>query len=122
MKNLIQKLKAKLQKTETKIMVAAGALGANVGLAYCEDKDVNAMAQSVMNLIFNGIMYVGIGLTAFGLIQLVRCVMAVSGGDNLQPGQLGKAIGLTVGGIVCICMKVLIKTITGTDVGGVTLT
>jgi hypothetical protein len=121
MKNLIQKMKAKLQRAETKVMVAAGALGANVGVAYC-DKDINTMAQGVMNLIFNGIMYVGIGLTAFGLIQLVRCVMAVAGGDQLQPGQLGKAIGLTIGGIVCICMKVLIKTITGTDVGGVTLT
>ena len=120
MKNFIQKLKEKMNKAENKALAVIGGAAAGTGVGYC--KNVNQMGQQVMSLIFNGIMYVGIALTAVGIIQLVRCIMAVSGGDQLQPGQLGKAVGFTIGGIVCIGLKVLITSITGVNPDNVTLT
>lgn len=120
MKNFIQKMKEKMNKAENKALAIVSGVAASTGVGYC--KDVNAMSQKVMSLIFNGIMYVGIALTAVGIIQIVRCIMAVSGGDQLQPGQLGKAIGLAIGGIVCIGLKVLITSITGVNPDSITLT
>ena len=119
-KNFFRKMNAKLEKAENKAMAVVGGLGLQTGAGFCT-KGVNAMGQTVMSIIFNGILYVGLAVTVAGIIMLVRCIMAVSGGDQLQPGQLGKAIGMTIGGIICVAAGPIIKAITGVDPNGVTL-
>ena len=114
-KNLGMKAKAKIVGASAMASMAVMSV-----MGHC-DVDVNSSTQKVMKAIFNVLLFGGIAMAAVGVGMLVRTVIAMSQGDQAQPGALGKAIGLTVGGIVLAALKTIMTTVTGQDPTTITI-
>lgn len=103
MKKLFNNVKEKFNKTSVKAVAMVDATLAAIVPGYCTD--VNGQVAKVINTIFGLIQVAGIIMIALGVVQLVRCVMSLTSGDQLQPGQLGKAIGMIVAGMVAAAIQ-----------------
>lgn len=104
--NVCKKVGNWFRSVEVQAGLVAVASAAQVGIAYA---DVNDTINNVLKFVFGGVTLVGIFMAIVGVVQLVRYYMAVSGGDQAQPGQLGKAIGMLIGGIVCVFVKTILS-------------
>lgn len=104
---IFSSIKRKVNNTTTKMALGASAALAVVAPGYCTN-GVNDQAGKIINMMFNLISVAGLVLVAVGIVQLVRAIIALTGGDQLQPGQLGKALGFIVAGIVAAGLKAIL--------------
>lgn len=104
----MKKFKEMLNKANAKLIAAGSSALAIVAPGYCTGGDYNGAAANVITMVFNLITMGGIVLTAMGVVQLVRCIISLTGGDQLQPGALGKALGMIIAGIVAATLKPLL--------------
>lgn len=107
MTTLVRSVKEKMRSTEAKVAMTTGAAFATIAPAFC-DNDANSTATKIINMVFNLVSMAGLVLIIVGVVQLVRAIMAVSAGDQLQPGQIGKAIGMLVAGVVAAGLKTIL--------------
>lgn len=103
----LKSVKEKMLSAEAKATVTAATALATIAPAFC-DNDANATATKIINMVFNLVSMAGLVLIIVGVVQLVRAIMAVSAGDQLQPGQIGKAIGMLVAGVVAAGLKTIL--------------
>ena len=84
--------------------------------------DINAgtSMKNFLTKLFNVLIFAGIILIIAGAGSLIRTIVAITGGEQTQPGALGKSIGLLVGGIVLCALKAIITAIIGTDPTSIT--
>ena len=107
-------------KAAKALIVVTGALNA-CGLVFCDAVaptttiDANSSAKNFMKVLFNAIMFAGVVLIIAGAAMLIKIVVGLASGEQAQPGSIGRALGLLIGGIVAVGLKAIIKTITGTD-------
>ena len=103
-------------KAAKALIVVTGALNA-CGLGFCTTTtiDANSSAKNFMKVLFNAIMFAGVVLIIAGAAMLIKIVVGLASGEQAQPGSIGRALGLLIGGIVAVGLKAIIKTITGTD-------
>ena len=104
-------VKTKAANTKTKVLMGMTAATAPVlgSLGYCAEPDVNATTNKVVAAIFNIMMIGGLAMLAVGIAMLVRTIIAMSQGDQAQPGALGKAVAFVIGGVVLMAMKSVLK-------------
>ena len=103
---ILSSIKRNVNNTTTRIALGAAAAFAVIAPGYCTG--VNDQAGKIVNMMFNLISVAGLVLVAVGIVQLVRAIIALTGGDQLQPGQLGKALGFIVAGIVAAGLKAIL--------------
>lgn len=72
--------------------------------AFCLEGQLN----QILTLIWTLTKFAGIVMIAIGVVQLIRAVIALTGGDQLQPGQLGKAIGLIAAGLAAAILETVL--------------
>lgn len=102
-------------KAAKALVVVTGALNV-CGLGFCTTTiDANSSAKNFMKVLFNAIMFAGVVLIIAGAAMLIKIVVGLASGEQAQPGSIGRALGLLIGGIVAVGLKAIIKTITGTD-------
>jgi len=97
------------------LVLVTGALNA-CGLCFCTTTiDANSSAKNFMKVLFNAIMFAGVVLIIAGAAMLIKTIVGLASGEQAQPGSIGRALGLLIGGIVAVGLKAIIKTITGVD-------
>ena len=106
---IFNSIKEKVNNTNAKLTLAASSALATVVPGYCNT--ANNTAGKVITMMFNLISVAGLVLVALGVVQLVRAIIALSSGDQLQPGQLGKALGMIVAGIVAAALKAILTSL-----------
>lgn len=116
----MNKLMAKVNAKKTAMVGAAASALATMGFGFCVN-DANTQAKTVMKAVFNVLMLAGIVLLAIGIVSLVRTIISIAGGEQSQPGAIGKALGMTLGGVVLAASKWLVQQITGQDPTTITL-
>lgn len=97
-------LKNKIANKRTVVVASATGLVAMASQAFCLAGSLN----KILDLIWTLTMFAGIVMLCIGVIQLIRCVIALTAGDQLQPGQLGKAIGLIAAGLAAVILKTVL--------------
>jgi hypothetical protein len=115
-KNVFAKGKSMVLRTEMKIATALAAVASTCGFAFCEEqeKSIGDAATTVLKMFFGIITFAGIAMAGVGAIQFVLWALAAKEGQA-QPGQMGKALGMFFGGLVCAFLKTLLTTILGFD-------
>ncbi|MBQ7563233.1 MAG: hypothetical protein IJT16_04510 [Lachnospiraceae bacterium] len=111
-RNLIQTVKTALSKGGRKAEKKLLALTALCGIAPTFCVDVDSTGQNVIKAVFNILLLGGTILTAVGIVQLVRAIMEASQGQS-QPGAVGKALGMILGGVVMMASKAVVEAIAG---------
>ena len=103
-------------KAAKALIIVTGALNA-CGLGFCTTTiiDANSSAKNFMKVLFNAITFAGVILIIAGAAMLIKTIVGLASGEQAQPGSIGRALGLLIGGIVAVGLKAIIKTITGTD-------
>lgn len=81
---------------------------------FC-DINGNTSAQKVIKIVFNVIMLAGIVLIAAGAVMLIKTIVSIASGEQAQPGAIGKALGLLIGGIVAAALHPIVTAIIGQD-------
>ena len=100
-------------KVATVATVTAGLSVASQ--AFC----ISGQLNQILNLVWTLTTFAGIVMVAIGAVQLIRCVIALTSGDQMQPGQLGKAVGLLAAGIAAAVLKTVLNGLgVATNVGG----
>lgn len=89
-------------------LVAASLAVLGIAPTFCGDTDINAVGSNVITATFNILRLGGIILTAVGVVQLVRAIMEASQGQS-QPGAVGKALGMIIGGVVMIVIPSVLE-------------
>lgn len=98
------------------IASVTGTAMTTLGFGHCSTiTDPNTQTKSVMKAIFNALTIAGVVLLAVGVVTLVRIVISTAGGEQSQPGAIGKGIGMVIGGILLAAARSIVKTITGQD-------
>jgi hypothetical protein len=105
--NFFKNLKNKIVKNRVGALAGATGITAFSSSAFCIDAFTGKL-DTVVNFVYTIAKYAGFVLIAVGVVQLIRCVIALTGGDQLQPGQLGKAIGMIAAGIAATLLKSLV--------------
>lgn len=101
-------LKNKVANNHRAVVAASTtAVAALSSRAFCIQGSLN----KIIDLIWTLTTFTGIVMVAIGVVQLIRCVIALTGGDQLQPGQLGKAIGLIAAGLAAVILKSVLSSI-----------
>ena len=90
-----------LKNKKAEVIASSAALAAVTSQAFCIATSLN----NILNLIWTLTKFAGIVMVAIGVVQLIRSVIALTGGDQLQPGQLGKAIGLIAAGLAAVILQ-----------------
>lgn len=101
-------------------VVATLAAAGLVSPTYCDSTDVTTVGNNVIKAVFNVLLLGGIVLAAVGVVQLVRAIMEASQGQS-QPGAVGKALGMILGGIVMAAAKTVLNAL-GVQTDGWSLT
>ena len=96
----------KINKAAKPILTAAVAAGI-VSPTFCET-NINDVGKNVITAVFSILQLGGIILAAVGIVQLVRAIMEASQGQS-QPGAVGKALGMILGGVVMAAAKAVLK-------------
>lgn len=94
-----------LKNKKAEILASSAALAAVSSQAFCIAGSLN----KIIELIWTLTTFAGIVMVAIGVVQLIRSVIALTGGDQLQPGQLGKAIGLIAAGLAACILKTVLE-------------
>lgn len=100
-------LKNKVANKRAAIVASATSAVAMASQAFC----FNAQLNKIIALIWTLTTFTGIAMCAIGIVQVIRCVIALTGGDQLQPGQLGKAIGLIAAGLCAAMLETVLGAI-----------
>lgn len=111
-RSLILSVKTVLSKGGRKAEKKLLALTALCGIAPTFCVDVDSTGQNVIKAVFNILLLGGTILTAVGIVQLVRAIMEASQGQS-QPGAVGKALGMILGGVVMMASKAVVEAIAG---------
>ncbi|MCR5789483.1 MAG: hypothetical protein K6G83_06285 [Lachnospiraceae bacterium] len=111
-RSLILLVKTVLSKGGRKAEKKLLALTALAGIAPTFCVDVDSTGQNVIKAVFNILLLGGTILTAVGIVQLVRAIMEASQGQS-QPGAVGKALGMILGGVVMMASKAVVEAIAG---------
>ena len=104
--NIFSKMKNAINEKRTAIVAGNAGVAAIVSKAYC----LSGKLDKVTSLVYDLTKFAGTVLIAIGVVQLVRCVIALTGGDQLQPGQLGKAIAMIAAGIAACMLETIVNT------------
>jgi hypothetical protein len=107
MSNLIKTVKEKVNMADMKCAMAISSVMATILPGYCSD--ANTAMTNTINAIMNIIKFAGYIMLAIGVVQLVRCIMALTSGDQLQPGQLGKALGMIIAGVIACTIETVLE-------------
>ena len=102
-------LKNKVANNRAGVIAASTAALAMSSKAFCTG--ISSSLNKIIDLIWTLTTFTGIVMVAIGVVQLIRCVIALTGGDQLQPGQLGKAIGLIAAGLAAVILKSVLTSI-----------
>ena len=119
-KNLILMIQTEISKRAGKAGKKVLAAAALFGIVPTFCVDVDSTGQNVIKAVFNILLLGGTILTAVGIVQLVRAIMEASQGQS-QPGAVGKALGMILGGVVMMAAKAVVEAIAG-PVGNWSLT
>lgn len=95
---MLKKLFDNTKALPSKIKAGVAAGIATLGIAPTFCGSIDDAANNVLNAVFTLLKFGGIILIAVGIVQLVKAIMEASQGQS-QPGAVGKALGMIVGGL-----------------------
>lgn len=114
-KNVVVKMKSAKVKAFSAVNATLVAAFAATGQAYCitdnADIDINTIASNVMKVFFNCIGYVGIIMTAVGVIGILK--NAFTAGDDTPGGSKGiqGSVKMTIFGLGMIAIRVILHAV-----------
>ena len=92
------------KKITSKVMALAAAMYALLGATFC---DIPGLSEA-KDLVFEITTWGGGIILVAGLAMIGKSIMDATSGQA-QPGQLGKAIGVTVLGLILLAAKTIVS-------------
>lgn len=113
----VNSIKEKVNSTQAKMAVGATAALAAVAPGYCT---ADSQIQKVVNIVFGLIKFGGFVMLGVGIVQLVKTIVDIVGGDQAQPNALPKALAMLAAGIVAASAQAVLKAM-GVDVSNISI-